>query len=269
MLPSTDQENEAAREKEISQAILRVVSGLKNRPGFALLSTDDFVLKVRERLSRVFKGDNSGQDIPPDASIEKSAKAVYSAAVYNGWRSKDRNLTNQSCEELGYYLYRIAYNRMLRATSAANLAASLAEDSTQQTLLQIHQSIHLVRDPERFLGYAIQIINHVCSDTLRTARKHEEMKEKQEGEDQPDPMELAVSEDMTARTELLDCLLKAISSLPNKESQSVILLGYFSGLPDAQIAEILKTSVGNVQVLRHRALARLRNDENLRDFLNL
>jgi RNA polymerase sigma factor (sigma-70 family) len=252
----------------MQQIVTQVVGGLLNRPGYGFLTSEEFVARICARLTRLSQeGLNAATDPDCEAFILASAKAEYSQALYEGWRAEDQTLRDRACAELGLYLYRIAYNYLLQKSCPQNLAAELAEDCAQQSLLQIHQYIDSVRDPQRFLGYAIRVTNGVCSRmVVKSARSGEWQKEARTDDDEAPELE-PVTADAAVAFDWMDCLMKAVEALINPEWQKVLILGFFSALEDAEIAETLKTTSGNVQVMRHRALDKLRKSEALRDCL--
>ena len=63
-------------------------------------------------------------------------------------------------------------------------------------------------------------------------------------------------------------LRRALSSLPQKY-ETPILLHYFEHLTFEQVAEVLGRPVGTVKSLVHRGIARLRQDQGLRESLGL
>ena len=59
----------------------------------------------------------------------------------------------------------------------------------------------------------------------------------------------------------------ALGSLTVRQ-RTVLVLRVFDDLPEAQVAEILKCSVGNVKSTASRALAKLRDDPQLAGLLD-
>jgi RNA polymerase sigma factor (sigma-70 family) len=262
--------NASAEDGSVTRQIVeRVVGGLLNRPGYGLLSGEEFAARILARLDRLSRtGLLAEADRQREMFILSSAKAEYSQALHEGWRSPEESLRNRACEELGRYLYRIAYNYVLQKSCPAVLAAELAEDCTQQSLLQIHQYIEGVRDPQRFLGYAIRVTNGVCSRQVAKSAKSGEWEKAVRPEDGEDPEWEPAVGDSTASLEWMDCLMKAVEALVNPDWRNVLILGFFSALEDAEIAQSLKTTTGNVQVMRHRAIEKLRKSEALRECLD-
>ena len=73
--------------------------------------------------------------------------------------------------------------------------------------------------------------------------------------------------DMAADVALRMAVRSALGSLTHRQ-RTVIVLRVFDDLPEAQVAEILKCSVGNVKSTASRALAKLRDDPQLAGLLD-
>jgi RNA polymerase sigma factor (sigma-70 family) len=68
------------------------------------------------------------------------------------------------------------------------------------------------------------------------------------------------------QAESLQILIAAIRRLPDKRQQRIILLKFFAGLSDKEIAVRLDLTPNNVRVTRFRALIRLREDNDLKNY---
>jgi RNA polymerase sigma factor (sigma-70 family) len=73
--------------------------------------------------------------------------------------------------------------------------------------------------------------------------------------------------DMAADVAVRMAVQSALGSLTHRQ-RTVIVLRVFDDLPEAQVAEILNCSVGNVKSTASRALAKLRGDPQLAGLLD-
>lgn len=69
--------------------------------------------------------------------------------------------------------------------------------------------------------------------------------------------------DRTADSDLQDVVWRALARLP-KRQRAAVVLRYYEDLPETEIARILQISVGTVKSTVSRAVAKLRDDVELR-----
>lgn len=126
---------------------------------------------------------------------------------------------------------------------------ALAEDLMQETFLKALCSMELSQDA--VLPWLLRVAKNLYIDAWRKQRHHTEAKKEQKSSEE----------------ELLNCLIhkeqnrrlyQAIQALRAPEREAVVLY-YFAGLSQADIARQLGMSHGNVRVMLHRAKQRLRN----------
>ena len=124
-----------------------------------------------------------------------------------------------------------------------------AEDATQEALTRLYQRWERLDDP---LPYARRCVINATRDHWRrySRREHREQLAAQwQPPDQPGLIDEAVVD--------RDRLVRALRRLPHGQ-RAVIVLRYWHGLPEPEIAQILGNSVGTVKSQASRALGRLR-----------
>jgi RNA polymerase sigma-70 factor (sigma-E family) len=99
-------------------------------------------------------------------------------------------------------------------------------------------------------AYVRRILYHELISWRRRARHRHEYAS-------PDVADLGVTADPTGASAVRLSLGRALATLTPRQ-RAVIVLRYYSDLPEAEIAEILSCSVGTVRSQTHRTLARLR-----------
>ena len=114
---------------------------------------------------------------------------------------------------------------------------SLAEDAVQETFLKVYKSLRQFRDDCSMKTWIMIGVN-TCKDMLRSAwfRHHDRRVT-------PDDLHIAAGDD--SRDEEAEALGQAILKLPVRY-KDVILLYYYQDMNQAEIADILRTSVSTV-----------------------
>lgn len=128
-----------------------------------------------------------------------------------------------------------------------------AGDLVQRVLLETLQSLRSgrLREPERLISYVLGTCRRVVVDQRRTVLRREKILDRFR-EDLP----AGASSDSPSTSEprLEPCL----QELPERE-RSVLVLTFYGERPAKEIAEQFGLSEGNVRVIRHRGLERLRD----------
>lgn len=188
-------------------------------------------------------------------------RLAYSVALYETCRqAQDPARREGGYAELAHFLSRAAYNRW----------PDLAEDATQRALLLVYQQLDRCQSPATFLAFALNKLRQAFKEEQRARDKKvgelslngslaEEI-----GQANPTKNEATFPLELN-REECLSALVKAIARLPNSRQQKAILWKFFGGLSDHEIAARLEVTAANVRKLRHDGLARLRQDEGLRN----
>jgi len=125
-----------------------------------------------------------------------------------------------------------------------------AHDLVQQVLLMTLERLRAgeIRDPERIASFALGASRMTAIEMRRGARRREALLEAYGGTEAIDAPEPFLDGDRLAQ-----CL----QALAERE-RSVVTLTFFADKDGDEVATDLGLSVGNVRVIRHRALAKLR-----------
>jgi RNA polymerase sigma-70 factor (ECF subfamily) len=126
-----------------------------------------------------------------------------------------------------------------------------AHDLVQQVLLTTleHLRAGKIRDPGRIASYVLGMCRMTVLEIRRGAFRREQLLEAYGGtETYEDPEPLALDQGR---------LHKCLEALAARE-RSVVALSFFADKDGDEVATDLGLSAGNVRVIRHRALARLR-----------
>lgn len=127
-----------------------------------------------------------------------------------------------------------------------------ADDLMQQVMLMMIERLRAgtLRDPERLASFVFGICRMVVLEQRRGTLRRERLLEiygdalVPEEARAPDP----------DRGRLVDCLER----LPERE-RTILLLTFYDDMPAEALARDLHLTPGNVRVIRHRGLERLRN----------
>jgi len=226
------------------QACRRVVRKLIERHDWALLPENDLVELVL----------GSAQPGALPADLQRLARHHYTTALYKACRqTDDPDRRERAYHELFRYLFRAAYNRW----------PELAEDVTQRALVLVYEQIDRCRHPGAFLTFAFYKLRHAYQQERR-ARGGDWVAE-EIGQGSTGEIPTAVQSRL-GQEEQWQVLVDAIKRLPDDRQQKAILLKFLGGLSDEEIGARLGITVSNVRVLRHRGIARLREDEQLRGY---
>ena len=130
-----------------------------------------------------------------------------------------------------------------------------AADLAQQVLLMTLERLRAgeVREPERIASFALGACRMTVLEMRRGARRREELLEKWVPAyagmtyEAPEPLVLDP-----------DRLAACLEALPERE-RSVVVMSFFADKPADEVGAELGLTGGNVRVIRHRALGRLRN----------
>jgi RNA polymerase sigma factor (sigma-70 family) len=164
----------------------------------------------------------------------------------------------QSGDEAAFEaLYRVYAERALRTAYLITDRRTLAEDAVQEAFIQVWRSIRDLRDPLAFRGWFYRILIH------RVRRLG-----KRDGREPDLPLEAAADhrdthmtgpEEQAERNEAFHRVRVAITRLPEAQRLTLILR-YYSGLTEAEIAAALRIPIGTVKSRLHTARARLRDE---------
>jgi RNA polymerase sigma-70 factor (sigma-E family) len=147
-------------------------------------------------------------------------------------------------------LYQQHWRAMVRLAVLLVDDVPSAEDVVQDAFVSLHNRAHLLRDPNAAMGYVRTSVVNLSRSVIRrrqTARKHLRV-----AEPEATP---AADHDVLLREEHRTALA-AVRQLPRRQ-QEVLVLRYWSGLSEREIAETLEISPGSVKSSASRGLASL------------
>lgn len=143
---------------------------------------------------------------------------------------------------VGDGLYSVAC-RILRDTT-------LAQDATQEALLQAWRNLPRLRDPDRFEAWAYRLLVNACHAEARRERRHR-------GTLQLLPHDEPMVSDAASRIAAQDLIDRAFRQL-SVEHRTVVVLVHYLGRTPSEAAEIMGTPVGTARSRLHYAHAQLR-----------
>jgi RNA polymerase sigma factor (sigma-70 family) len=129
-----------------------------------------------------------------------------------------------------------------------------AEDLTQQVFLKAWQAIdRYKRKASPFVAWLMTISHNLVVDFYRTGRDKAYVEAEILADGPASNPEQAAAASLERQR-----LRRAISELSSDEQQ-VVILRFTEGFQFSEIASVLKKKEGNVRVILHRALVKLRN----------
>jgi RNA polymerase sigma-70 factor (ECF subfamily) len=129
-----------------------------------------------------------------------------------------------------------------------------AEDLTQQVFLKAWQAISKYRKmASPFIAWLMTISHNLVIDFYRTIKDRVYLEAEVQADDSVPSPERAAEASIEQQR-----LRRAILQLGGDEQQ-VVMLRFIEGFEFTEIASLLKKREGNIRVILHRALAKLRN----------
>jgi RNA polymerase sigma-70 factor (ECF subfamily) len=141
---------------------------------------------------------------------------------------------------------RLYGRRHLRDEEAAN-------DLMQQVMVMALEKLRAgeLREPERIASFVFGACRMVTLEIRRGARRREQLLEKYAGD-----LEIA---DISIPPRLDEAKVAACMDKLAERERTVMLLSFYEDEPAEKVAEMLGIAAGNVRVIRHRAMQRLRD----------
>lgn len=138
--------------------------------------------------------------------------------------------------------YRANYQRTVRLAWLLSNGSSASEDVAQDAFLRLHRRFGEVASPAAYLRTTVVNLGR---DARRRQLRHEARIHLLIGADDGNPHDAH--------------LLELVAELPYAQ-RAVLVLRYWAGLPDQQIAQALGVRPATVRSLAHRATRRLRRE---------
>ena len=143
---------------------------------------------------------------------------------------------------IGDGLHSVA-RRILRDTT-------LAQDATQEALLDAWRNLPKLRDPDRFEAWAYRLLVNACHAEARREGRHR-------GNLRLLPHDEPMVPDSASRIAIQDQLDRAFQQL-SVEHRTVVVLVHYLGQTPSEAAETMGTPVGTARSRLHYALEHLR-----------
>jgi RNA polymerase sigma-70 factor, ECF subfamily len=134
--------------------------------------------------------------------------------------------------------------RILRDTT-------LAQDATQEALLDAWRNLPRLRDPDKFEAWAYRLLVNACHAEARRERRHR-------GNLRLLPHDEPMVPDSDSHIAIQDQLDRAFRGL-SVEHRTVVVLVHYLGQTPSEAAETMGTPVGTARSRLHYALAHLRS----------
>jgi RNA polymerase sigma-70 factor (sigma-E family) len=147
-------------------------------------------------------------------------------------------------------LYRMHWRYLVRLSVLLVDDLASAEDVVQDAFLALHRRADGLRDPDAALAYLRTSVLNLSRSVIRrrqVARKHVKVAEPEAGP--------AADSDVLLRDEHR-AALAAVRALPPRQSE-VLVLRYWAGLSEREIAQTLGISAGSVKSAASRGMATL------------
>ena len=154
----------------------------------------------------------------------------------------DEGAFDELVGRIGDSLHSVA-RRILRDTT-------LAEDATQQALLDAWRNLPSLRDPNRFEAWTHRLLVNACYAESRRERRHR-------GNLRLLPSDGGSTQDSTAAVATHDQLDRGFRRL-SVEHRTVVVLVHYLGLSPTEAAERMGTPAGTARSRLHYALQQLR-----------
>ncbi len=208
--------------------------------------------------------------------IERATIHQYCFVLYAACAETGSPRQRRAFDELARHLYRTALFK--------THDIQIAEDCAQQALFRIWRHLEQCRAPGSFLNWCNLILLNTIREHFRAQLKHARVGERelwliiainpsdaspddgapsQDWADCADDSTSAEFEDVL-HADLRQQLVDAIrAELKNETHAQVIVELFLNDKSFSQVAEQLRTTPGNIQVIKSRALARLRGSEEM------
>jgi len=219
--------------------------------------------RVAERLAAGAQPDRM------DKIVDDAVTYCYCHLLHEACcQSEDTARRDRALTEIWEYLYGYAFHFYARGDE------DLAEECAQRALVKVWQQSHTCDQPGYFLKWASVIAYHEWCQIWRKPYRKREMplysqdEELEEGLSeaelssfiesrwQPEPLAMAATNGPADRARLISAIQQCLKRSASR--QAVIIEHYLNGKDFNTIADLLETSVNNVHLLHHRAIASLR-----------
>ena len=175
-------------------------------------------------------------DADDDAAL---ARRIVEAAP-----GRDAGAEAELCRRLGPRIRLYGLKHLRNEAAAADLM--------QDVLIMVLEKLRdgAIREPDRIASFALGAARQTVIDGQRGGRRRERILA-------AFPVDLVPAEEEAQETFDTERLSACLAALPERE-RAVLLMTFYDDRSAAAVAADLKLSAGNVRVIRHRGLERLR-----------
>ena len=159
------------------------------------------------------------------------------------------NASARQASELVHDLYRDHAGSLVRMAKLLLRDQASAEDVVQDAFLGLHRAMPRLTDRDQLLPYLRAAVINGCRSVLRGRQRALRRRVQHEPSASSAEYEALASDDRRV-------VLAAVGWLPRR-SREVLVLRYYLGLPDHEIAAALRVSRGTVSSTASRAVAAL------------
>lgn len=150
-------------------------------------------------------------------------------------------------------LFERYHKRLFNFLARMTLDRSLAEDLTQNVFLRMIRYRNSYRTGHKFQSWIYQVARNVFSDHYQASKnkRQNHMDVEKMGDALPDESNSRAIEEQE------DILHRSLALL-NDEQRELLVLTRFQHMKYEEVAELMETTVANIKVKVHRAIAKLR-----------
>lgn len=169
--------------------------------------------------------------------MEREALVSLVLGVQNGDDTAMTEMYNTFYDDIHYYIFKTVNDE------------ELASDLTQDTFIEILQSIHSLQEPAAFITWCRQIAYRRCTAYFK--KRHDLLVDEDEDGNSifdtiPEDCSEFIPDEALDKEELKQTIRDIINELPEKQ-RSAIMMRYFDELSVAEIAKIQNTTEGTVK----------------------
>lgn len=164
--------------------------------------------------------------------------------------------SDRGADEAITELYAAQYAGLVRLATLLLRDQAVAEEVVQDAFVALHRRWRRLRDPAAAVGYLRTSVVHNC----RSVQRRRTVVAKHPAEPAPDEPS---AEHSAMRGAAAEALVKALGELPPRQRETLVLR-YYGGFSEAEIAAAMKISKGAVKSHASRGMAALRG--NLEDW---
>jgi len=155
-------------------------------------------------------------------------------------------------------LMRRHYKGILNFVYKFTYKADICEDLTQEVFLRVYKSLNTYEPQAKFSTWLYKIATNLCLTNLKKKNLNISLDEIRENIGEMEDIKSEDPQHLMQRKQLNDRVLKAISTLPEKERLAITLCKY-QGLSYIEVSEALDCSVGAVKTHIFRGRTKLVN----------